>query len=256
LGPDQSHVRTGGLDSFPEVTVALTAVRLWRLRLKRKLGNKVNVSLLRRLERKCGMEVGNEVLGMDVASLEAGLAKARIVRQVVGRHQQSLQIRHLSSLAVSRPEFVAMMEREKARSVLKRLKEAIPSKVKRPLFMVKDIDGGWKDTQESIFTAIAEENIRRFTQTRNTPLRQTPLRHLIGDFAETEAADAILDGTFVAPENVDEYFVALLPFLARPAGVMDLVLFDAASFAVGWRKMKEFTGCQGSLHFGHFKALS
>ena len=250
------RVRTGGLDSSPELTVALTTVRLWRLRLKRKLGNKVNVSLLRRLERKCGLEDGHEVLNMDVPSLQEGLAKARKVRQEVGRNHQSLRISHLLKLAVSRPEFEAMMEREKVRAVFKRLKEAIPSKAKRPLFMVQDIDGDWKDTQESIFSAIAEENIRRFTQTKDTPLRQEPLRHILGDLAETEAAEAILDGSFVAPEGVDDYFVALLPFLVRPPGVKDLVLFDAGSFMAGWKKMKEFTGCQGPLHFGHYKALA
>lgn len=37
---------------------------------------------------------------------------------------------------------------------------------------------------------------------------------------------------------------------------MDLELFSPASFRSGWSKMKEFTGCQGPLHFGHYKALS
>jgi len=57
--------------------------------------------------------------------------------------------------------------------------------------------------------------VRRFTQTRDTPLRRAPLRQLLGDLADTDAADDILQGTFVPPQGVDEYFVALLKLLKK-----------------------------------------
>jgi hypothetical protein len=101
-----------------------------------------------------------------------------------------------------------------------------------------------------------EENERRFTQTRTTPLRVDPLLSLLGDLADTNAADAILEGNFVAPINSDPTFVSLLPFLRRPARVEDLNIFTVESFRKGWKKMGEFTGCQGPLHFGHFKAIA
>jgi len=122
--------------------------------------------------------------------------------------------------------------------------------------MVLDVDGCWKDDQNGMNVSIMEENIRRFTQTHDTPLRTAPLKELLGDLAETEAADEILNGTLVPPDGVDQYFIALLPFLRRPAGVTDLELFMDESVMKGWKKMKEFTGCQDPLHFGHFKAIA
>jgi hypothetical protein len=110
------------------------------------------------------------------------------------------------------------------------------------LHLVRDIDGTWKDTEEGIFYSVMEENERRFTQTRTTPLRVDPLLSLLGDLADTNAADAILEGNFVAPINSDPTFVSLLPFLRRPARVEDLNIFTVESFRKGWKKMGEFTG--------------
>ena len=250
------RVYTGGLVFSPELSKALVEVRLWRLRIKRKDGGRVDTSLLIRLEQRCGLVDGPLIRGMTKEELEAGLTRARDTMKAIRQIHQQLRFSYLQQRALSKPELESMIDRERVRNVYKRLREAIPSKTKRPLFMVMDLDGSWKDTPDDIFLAVAEENVRRFTQTHDTPLRVAPLRQILGDRAETEAVDAILSGTFVAPDGVDPYFTQLLPFLRRPPEVVDLDLFQAPSFMTGWRKIKETTGCQGPFHFGHFKALA
>jgi len=100
---------------------------------------------------KCGLSDGSDVLGMDVSMLQAGLLSARKQLEVVRKNHLGLRIQHLSRLATSNPDFSSMMDRERIRSICKRLQDSIPSKEKRPLYMVQDIDGSWMDSPERIF---------------------------------------------------------------------------------------------------------
>lgn len=250
------RVHTGGMQSSPAFTTALLLVRLWRLRIKRKQGGRVNVSLLIRLETKLGLLDGHSVLSMELLPMLEALSQARTAYKSIRKQHQTLRYRHLHQLALSESGFEAMLERERLRSVFRRLQEAIPSKPKRQLYMVLDVDGSWRDDQVTVNASIVDENIRRFTQTKDTPLRMEPLRSLLGDLAETTVADEILNGIFVPPVGVDPYFVDLLPFLRRPETVYDVDPFTETGFKQGWKKMKEFTGCQGPLHFGHFQAIA
>ena len=253
---DCRKVYTGGLSFSPDISKSIILIRLWKLRLKRKMGKGVSVSLLKRLERKCGLNDGGDTLTWSVEVIQAGLSQAQERAKVLRRSHASLRYDHLRRLAHSRPELEGMVDRERARAVFRRLREAIPAKSRRPLFMVQDRDGSWKDTEDTIFHAVVEENRRRFTQTNQTPLRVEPLRSSLGDLGETDAVEEVLSGSFVAPEGSDVAFLDLLPFLKREASVVTLDIFSVEAFRRGWRKMKEWTGCQGPLHFGHFKAIA
>lgn len=48
-----------------------------------------------------------------------------------------------------------MIDRERSRAVFRRLREAIPSKLRR-----RDLDRYWKDTEEDIFYSVVDKNVR------------------------------------------------------------------------------------------------
>ena len=58
--------------------------------------------------------------------------------------------------------------------------------------------------QTEIEDAIMEENKSKFMQNYDTPFLSEPLSSIIGPTGLSEAADEILRGTFIPPENTDE----------------------------------------------------
>lgn len=214
------RLKTGGLQYSPELSQALVVIRIWRLRIKRKEGGNVSIVLLRRMEKHCDLSDGALVRGMSLEDLKRGLVHAR--DSVNAMRKTHI---HLQGLSGSSPGVSALLNREQARAVFRRLLESIPTKTRRPLYMVKDTDGSWQDTKADIYHSVAAENVRRFTQTRATQMRTEPLRSLIGVLAETTGADEVLTGTLEAPLDADPTFIALLPFTE---------IFMVYSFRNGW----------------------
>lgn len=249
-------VHTGGLSYSPELSRSLLLVRLWKLRLKRAQGKGVSVSLLRRMEQQCGLSDGQSAVLLSAEDVQVALGLAQEQAKICRKNHVSLRYTFLRQRAQTCPELEAMIERERARAVFRRLREAIPAKSRRPLFMVQDLDGSWKDSEDTIFHAVVDENRRRFTQTNLTPLRVEPLRGLFGDLGETGVVEEVLSGTFEIPLGSDPGFADLVPFLKREESVSTIDIFSTEAFCRGWRKMKEWTGCQGPLHFSHFKAIA
>jgi hypothetical protein len=62
----------------------------------------------------------------------------------------------------------------------------------------------------SIEAACMQEGIRRFSQTKNTPLMHVDFVARVGYTAELAGADEILAGTFDPPSNLDPYAVKFL----------------------------------------------
>ena len=86
------------------------------------------------------------------------------------------------------------------------------------------------DTQESIVTAATESNLRHQSQTEGTAFR---LPYLLADFgfcAENKVnCDAVINGTYVPPDDVDCYakeFIAALAIIdsLRSKGTIDLLV--------------------------------
>ena len=58
--------------------------------------------------------------------------------------------------------------------------------------------------------ACINENYNRFTQNATTPFIQSPLVEDIGFLAETKQAEAILQGTYHHPEEIDPFTKLLI----------------------------------------------
>ena len=116
--------------------------------------------------------------------------------------------------------------------------------------------------KEEIERALLRENERRFTQAQGTPFLTKPLVDLVGKLGVGQAADDILNGTFVIPEGVDEWAARLIPFLARVPEPSDIrrvqrpdKVVGVGSHVEGWSKAKERTSSGPSgITFSHFKA--
>jgi hypothetical protein len=127
------------------------------------------------------------------------------------------------------------------------------------MVLAPDDDGNWTELTEKleIETALLKENERRFNQANDTPFLVSPLFDLIGPLGIGQHADAVLDGTFVAPPGTDPYAVKLLFQLKKDLAVdqappmrLDLPL---AEYVRGWKRARErISSGPSGLHFGHY----
>jgi hypothetical protein len=127
------------------------------------------------------------------------------------------------------------------------------------MVLAPDEDGNWTERtgKLEIETALLQENERRFNQASDTPFLVPPLYGLIGPLGVGLHADAVLDGTFVAPPGTDTYAVKLIYQLQREPAVaqappmsLDLPLDE---YVRGWKRARERTSSGPSgLHFGHY----
>jgi hypothetical protein len=112
------------------------------------------------------------------------------------------------------------------------------------MVLAPDDDGNWTERTEKleIETSLLRENERRFNQAQDTPFLVPPLYDLIGPLGIGPHADAVLDGTFVAPPGTDPYAVKLLYQLKKDPSVdqappmpLDLSL---AEYVRGWKRAR------------------
>jgi hypothetical protein len=115
--------------------------------------------------------------------------------------------------------------------------------------------------QQSVERIIMENIAARFHLTECTPAMQEPLLSDLGYLGDTDAAQCILEGTYVCPPEVDDYTHALIDGHQRASNIAVDDMIDTnitkEDFQAYWKKAKECTSSSISgLHFGHYKAAS
>jgi hypothetical protein len=89
------------------------------------------------------------------------------------------------------------------------------------------------------------EGRKRYLQSSITPMMQEPLLSDFGYLGMTQAADAVLDGTYVPPPAVDEMTKKFLSHLKRPdlGTVIPALnhLFTTDDFINSWKRMRSTT---------------
>jgi hypothetical protein len=95
------------------------------------------------------------------------------------------------------------------RSDIEDVRESIWRELKRLKAQATNLRASW----------LLQENERRFNQAKDTPFLVPPLYDLIGPQGIGPHADAVLDGTFVAPPGTDPYAVKLLYQLKKDPAV-------------------------------------
>jgi hypothetical protein len=153
----------------------------------------------------------------------------------------------LQSLGEAKAEFGLMSASQAVKNMLRREEQIrrVNDKLRSgsvTMVLAPDEDGNWTERTEKleIETALLQENERRFNQANDTPFLVPPLYDLIGPLGIGLHADAVLDGTFVAPPGTDPYAVKLIYQLQRDPAVaqappmsLDLPLDE---YVRGWKR--------------------
>ena len=114
-------------------------------------------------------------------------------------------------------------------------------------------------TKAEMERALLTENERWFNQAQDTPFMQQPLFDLVGKLGVEPVVQDILDGSFIAPTNADNYALLLLEQCRRllpPQGQPTVEWkLDPVDFRKSWRCARETTASGPSgVTFAHFKA--
>jgi hypothetical protein len=111
-----------------------------------------------------------------------------------------------------------------------------------------------KPVEQTIFSEIHN---KRYTMASEAPICNGKLFAKFGYTANTGAAQAVLDGTYVAPEGSDQ---AILDLFAEVAEIRWQVPQDSVSICITpqqWKRCwkavnKETSSSESGLHFGHY----
>jgi hypothetical protein len=115
--------------------------------------------------------------------------------------------------------------------------------------------------KEEIEEACIAENIARFSQSEATPFMQEPLLSELGYLADTPTAEAILQGIYEPPTELDKFTKLFINELRMPDNIRyghqmsDDVTSESNKIA--WSRQKEQVSSEPSgLTFSHYKAAA
>jgi len=116
-------------------------------------------------------------------------------------------------------------------------------------------------TQEETEEMIFEETEYRFQLAIDAPISSTDLSSKLGNLADTEIAQQIIEGTFDIPEEIDEATAEILEEIGSMGIEMTngsvSITISPEEFRQYWKRAREGTYLSLSgVHFGHYKAAS
>jgi hypothetical protein len=262
-------LRSGGKPWSPQLQEYRDKILLWSLIFKRKSGQKIATSIIKRAMKK------TEYRDLQsITLLEATNQKNRSYAEykIAKKNAEIWRDDFLVMLAKQRSErdksTTEDIELKKLNTI--NLQQKIGRNVKRMRGKLERnattkvshwVDGVKVDciNKTDIEEACMAENISRFSQSESTPVMTEPLVSLLGYLADGPSVDNILNGCFTPPSNCDPHAVKLLQHLSIPDKVRSST---PASTTISvqdhinlWKKQKEFTTAdpQG-LTFSHYKA--
>ena len=106
--------------------------------------------------------------------------------------------------------------------------------------------------------AMAASNLSRQQECLHTPPMLPPFTNDFGFLADTAAAQAVIDGTYIPPPEMDPYLIELLQAMKMPESIRLRGLLDTSitldDNRSGWMKQKERTAGEPTcLSFSHHK---
>ena len=259
---DLHTVYRGPIAWSPEWRHYKDMVELWTRALRRHTSKRgaVNGKSLNTLMRKCGI---TDVFRLNQEQTEERLAVATELYEEICPKAEEFRKKHLESCAAKRAELNKsteeaeirkQMENEKQRKTAAQIRRLRPSKKKgkkglaTKLYRTVDQEEVLEETKEGVEATCFEEAEARFSQaTEISDFLQEPLLSQVGMLCEGPAAEAIVNGTYVIPEGLNRWVHLVIAHLKRPpqveaAGDID-VHISTAEHIKGWKKQREFTGC-------------
>ena len=123
-------------------------------------------------------------------------------------------------------------------------------------------NGEWEEItdKEKIEKGCATENASKYRQTESTPCMQGQLAEEIGYLGDTNAAQRILDGTYITPPGTNQYtteFIHQLRYDQNAQNEPPTATLPTKEYIQGWKKKKEFTSAgKTGWTFSHSKTCA
>ena len=261
------RLRTGEVDWNPKLTAALHTKRFLTLLRKRQAGHRVSSTLLRRLRSKSAIHVEGPLATADLrplivqanAAIKEVKSSAEVDRDTfLAGLASAYSKRDRNDLATN---IRTLQRREKDRKSWRIIRRAFKApKNEVTTVSAPDSNGVWIERfrKEEVEGACLFESEGRFRQTEGTPFLSEPLLSQVGPRANLPAADSILKGDFLLPDEVDECTKLILQAMTRPPSA-DPVATDKFisihDWTTLWAKTKENTASgKSGIHFGMMKA--
>jgi len=258
----------GEVDFSPTMVAAGRKVELYKLVWRKKQGQGIKSTKIRRLAAKLNiprplsvsLEEAEELYKQALEEYHVFKPDAAVFRYdfLVSRKDDP------KATEEDRKAAERLLSKEKARETsrhLRRIKNN-PNLGAISRVEVPSDDGTSSiihDTQETVEQAIMDSIEKRYRLAYISPFLQEPLRSQLGLTGTSAEAKQILDGTFQCPDEMDETTKTIIHLLQRPFAEIEQVAstISREDYQKYWKKAKESTSSSYSgLHFGHWKAAA
>jgi hypothetical protein len=264
------HLRTGGTPWSPQFQTFRTTIEVWSLLLRKRKGLKTSNRKIRRLLKRTTI---TDAYDRSIPEIEDALDEAFQALKEAKEKAPGWRNEFLVSLAQSRAahkgteasaELKQLRTIEQQKTVarnIKRMQGKLQRNATTQIFVTDATGRRTVTKKEDIEAACITENIARFTQSEDTPPMTEPLISELGYLADTDAAEAVLAGTFVPPPETDEYAKLLLAELRMPDNVrlnpMPTPQVSPDENRQAWARQDERTSAEPEgLSFSHYKAAA
>jgi hypothetical protein len=261
----------GNVDFSPEVDLAKKRKELWKMIVRKREGGRVSAAKIKRKARLCGVLSPLSVnLSQARRSFRAADLAYDALKQRAPYHRHEFLCDRAANKSGEVPEAAQqaarrLLRQEKQRSDARHLKRVLAKIQGGAVSRIEVMEDGEyveKTSQEEVEQHTMAMCSARFRLTEDTPLRQEPMLSELGLLAvNSDAAKAILQGTYTIPAEVDDYtheFLDTIQACAPPDPTARIsCAITKEDFQVYWRKTKERTSSSISgLHYGHYKAAA
>ena len=159
----------------------------------------------------------------------------------------------------AKSHFKTLQHREDTRAKFQRIKRAEKKIRGGGVSVVEKIVNGVREkirTKDGIVQEIIRANTEKVLQANNTPLREEPLRTLLGEQGDFQKWEDILKGLVQLPiEGIEEGTRLWYEFITSPTNTSFDIQWTAKEYFDGWKKMKEETVSIPGWHFSHLKSI-
>ena len=261
----------GKIPWSPAVSAAQHNIELWTLVARRCRGCKVNTRTILRKKREAGYDGETNLTENDACDMLTQSYKEyrKVVKDGVDN-----RVSFINDLATAKAKVgkitasnalkqIQVNEEQRASwSRIHRMDGTARIGVGLTKVLSLDENGNLVErlTREDLEYACLQENVRRFTQTKGTPLTIGPLLEALGLLGKGEFADAIMKGTYRLPPGVDPAIQTVLDSLKADKNITICKQpspITCEEYKSGWKNVKERTSSSPSgLHVGHWKCGS
>ena len=220
----------GGVPWSPRLQLLREEIELWGMIVKRRKRVKISISRIRRFIRKTGI---GHALTHDLESAKSHLSQAYKAYKTGKKDASVWRNDFLQSLAKAKADAKGTDEkleehnlirierqRRQARNVKRMTGKLNRGRVTQVFYTNDENVRVVCDSQDSMVRACITENEKRFSQAETSPPMRPPLYEILGKYGETTEAQAILDGTFDFPAEMDSYAREFLEELRVPAIIL------------------------------------